>query len=126
MKYACHYILVWNSGTVLHFISKCNKDMVKCILMKYREHVDIVKAILETTRSGASKTQIMYKAFLSYTLLVNYLQILQDKGLVKYNKKTLRYKLTKKGDQFIEYYKKIAELLDMDNNDVEISQLFRT
>ena len=117
---------MWNSGTVMHFISKCNKDMDKCTLMKYREHVDIVKAILEATRSGASKTQIMYKAFLSYTLLVNYLQILQDKGLLKYNKKTLRYKLTKKGDQFIEYYKKIAELLDMDNNGVEISQLFRT
>ena len=109
----------------MHFILKCDKDMDKHI-MKYREHVDIVKAILEITRSGASKTQIMYKAFLSYTLLVNYLQILQDKGLVKYNKKTLRYKLTKKGDQFIEYYKKIAELLDMDNNGVEISQLFRT
>ena len=120
-----HHILLWNSGTVMHFILKCNKDMGKHI-MKYREHVDIVKAILEITRSGASKTQIMYKAFLSYTLLVNYLQILQDKGLVKYNKKTLRYKLTKKGDQFIEYYKKIAELLDMDNNGVEISQLFRT
>jgi len=120
-----HHILLWNSGTVMHFILKCNKDMGRHI-MKYREHVDIVKAILEITRSGASKTQIMYKAFLSYTLLVNYLQILQDKGLVKYNKKTLRYKLTKKGDQFIEYYKKIAELLDMDNNGVEISQLFRT
>lgn len=120
-----HHILLWNSGTVMYFISKCNKDMDKHI-MKYREHVDIVKAILEITRSGASKTQIMYKAFLSYTLLVNYLQILQDKGLVKYNKKTLRYKLTKKGDQFIEYYKKIAELLDTDNNGVEISQLFRT
>lgn len=120
-----HHILLWNSGTVMHFILKCNKGMDKHI-MKYREHVDIVKAILEITRSGASKTQIMYKAFLSYTLLVNYLQILQDKGLVKYNKKTLRYKLTKKGDQFIEYYKKIAELLDTDNNGVEISQLFRT
>lgn len=120
-----HHILLWNSGTVMHFILKCNMDMDKHI-MKYREHVDIVKAILEITRSGASKTQIMYKAFLSYTLLVNYLQILQDKGLIKYNKKTLRYKLTKKGDQFIEYYKKIAELLDMDNNGVEISQLFRT
>jgi len=94
--------------------------------MKYREHVDIVKAILETTRTGASKTQIMYKAFLSYTLLVNYLQILQDKGLLKYNKKTSRYKLTKKGSQFIEYYQKIAELLDMDNTDVPINQLFKT
>ena len=94
--------------------------------MKYREHVDIVKAILESTRTGASKTQIMYKAFLSYTLLVNYLQILQDKGLLRYNKKTMRYKLTKKGNQFIEYYKKIAELLDMDNNNIAINQLFKT
>ena len=94
--------------------------------MKYREHVDIVKAILEITRSDASKTQIMYKAFLSYTLLVNYLQILQDKGLLRYNKKTMRYKLTKKGSQFIEYYQKIAELLDMDNTNMAINQLFRT
>ncbi len=94
--------------------------------MKYREHVDIVKAILESTRTGASKTQIMYKAFLSYTLLVNYLQILQDKGLLRYNKKTMRYKLTKKGIQFIEYYQKIAELLDMDNTNMAINQLFKT
>ncbi len=117
---------MWNSGIVKHFIPKCGKDMVECIIMKYREHVDIVKAILEAARTGASKTQIMYKAFLSYTLLVNYLQILQDKGLLKYNKKTLRYKLTKKGDQFIEYYQKIAELLDMDDNNVAINQLFKT
>jgi predicted transcriptional regulator len=98
--------------------------MKSCAIMKNREHVDIVKAILEATRSGATKTQIMYKAFLSYTLLMNYLKILQDKELLKFDIRTQQYKSTKKGIQFIEYYQKLAEILDINN--VETTNLFKT
>ena len=43
--------------------------------MKYRSRTDIVALILEATKDGAAKTKIMYKAFLSYSQLKDYLSI---------------------------------------------------
>jgi len=37
--------------------------------MKYRSRTDIVGLILEAANGGATKTKIMYKAFLSYAQL---------------------------------------------------------
>ena len=42
--------------------------------MKYRSRTEIVAMILEAANGGATKTRIMYKAFLSYAQLREYLQ----------------------------------------------------
>ena len=41
--------------------------------MKYRSRTEIVSMILEAANGGATKTKIMYKAFLSYAQLKEYL-----------------------------------------------------
>jgi predicted transcriptional regulator len=56
--------------------------------MKYRSRSDIITAILESTRSGATKTKIMYKAYLSYTQVVGYLNFLQENDLIECEKGT--------------------------------------
>ncbi|MFL6431808.1 MAG: winged helix-turn-helix domain-containing protein, partial [Nitrososphaeraceae archaeon] len=48
--------------------------------MKYRSRTDIVGLILEAANGGATKTRIMYKAFLSYAQLKEYLTVLLEKG----------------------------------------------
>ena len=53
--------------------------------MKYRSRTDIVGSILKSANGGrANKTKIMYKAFLSFEQLKEYLTVLQDKGLIEY------------------------------------------
>ena len=44
--------------------------------MKYRSRTEIVSNILDATNGGATKTKIMYTAFLSFGQLKEYLSIL--------------------------------------------------
>ena len=43
--------------------------------MKYRSRTDITAQILEAANGGVTKTKIMYKAFLSYAQLKEYLTV---------------------------------------------------
>ena len=52
--------------------------------MKYRSRTEIVGNILDSANGGASKTKIMYKAFLSYNQLKEYLTILIENNLIEY------------------------------------------
>jgi predicted transcriptional regulator len=44
--------------------------------MKYRSRTDIVATILDIANDGSTNTKIMYKAYLSYAQLKEYLSIL--------------------------------------------------
>ena len=44
--------------------------------MKYRSRTEIVSMILDSANGGATKTKIMYNAFLSYNQLKEYLSVL--------------------------------------------------
>ena len=44
--------------------------------MKYRSRTEIVSNILNAANGGTTKTKIMYRAFLSYTQLKEYLSVL--------------------------------------------------
>ena len=44
--------------------------------MKYRSRTEIVGMILDAANGGTTKTKIMYKAFLSYAQLKEYLSVL--------------------------------------------------
>ena len=53
--------------------------------MKYRSRTEIVCNILDATNGGgATKTKIMYFAFLSYGQLKEYLSILIENNLIEY------------------------------------------
>jgi predicted transcriptional regulator len=79
--------------------------------MKYRSRTEIVGLILEAANGGgATKTKIMYKAFLSFAQLQEYLTMLQDNGLIEYEGGKQAYRTTEKGMKLLEVYGKMSEL----------------
>jgi predicted transcriptional regulator len=85
----------------------------------HRSRLKILASILNVVNdnNGAKKTQIMYKAYLSYSLLIRYLnEMMEMKLLVCEEEKC--FKLTKKGREFLvrfskyaRYKKKVSEKL---------------
>ncbi|HEY6164737.1 MAG TPA: winged helix-turn-helix domain-containing protein [Nitrososphaeraceae archaeon] len=71
--------------------------------MKYRSRTDIVGLILEAANGGgATKTRIMYKAFLSYAQLKEYLTVLLENGLIDYEEGRQFYRTTEKEIRFLQ------------------------
>ena len=79
--------------------------------MKYRSRTEILGNILEATNGGATKTKIMYAAFLSYAQLKEYLSILIDNNLIEYSNGTQTFKTTEKGLNLLKMYREIGEFL---------------
>jgi predicted transcriptional regulator len=53
--------------------------------MKYRSRSDIVGLLLDAANGGgATKTKLMYKAYLSFNQLREYLTLLVENGLTEY------------------------------------------
>ena len=79
--------------------------------MKYRSRTEIVSNILDAANGGATKTKIMYKAFLSYNQLKEYLSLLIENNLLEYLDGTQAYKTTEKGLHFLKMHNIIRKLL---------------
>jgi predicted transcriptional regulator len=79
--------------------------------MKYRSRTEIVSMILEAANGGATKTRIMYRAFLSYAQLREYLSILIENNLLEYLEGSQTYKTTEKGLNLLKMHNEIGELL---------------
>src|SRR5215204_1326304 len=85
--------------------------------MKYRSRTEIVGNILDAANGGATKTKIMYKAFLSYNQLKEYLSVLIENNLL-YLEGTQTYKTTEKGLNFLKMHNAIGELLPSRINNI--------
>lgn len=79
--------------------------------MKYRSRTDIAAAILEIALEGSIKTKIMYKAFLSFPQLKEYLSVLEAKGLLEYLSTDHEFRTTDKGKQFLKMYKDVGQMI---------------
>ena len=79
--------------------------------MKYRSRTEIVSMILEAANVSATKTRIMYKAFLSYAQLREYLSVLIENNLLEYLEGSQTYKTTEKGLNLLKMHNEIGELL---------------
>jgi predicted transcriptional regulator len=79
--------------------------------MKNRSRTEIVGSILNSANGGATKSKIMYKAFLSYGQLKEYLSVLIENKLIEYLDGTQIYKTTEKGLYFLKKYEELQELL---------------
>ncbi|MBE0513306.1 hypothetical protein IBX38_09680 [Candidatus Bathyarchaeota archaeon] len=80
---------------------------------KRRDRLYIIAEILAIAKDGSLKTQIMYRANLSFAQLNEYLNFLLKRELLKVNtenRKTL-YKTTSKGVKYLENYEEISNLL---------------
>ena len=60
---------------------------------------------------GATKTKIMYKAFLSYVQLKEYLSVLIENALLEYLDGTHQFKTTGKGLNYLKMQNEMGELL---------------
>jgi predicted transcriptional regulator len=57
------------------------------------------------------QTKIMYKAFLGYNQLKEYLKILTESGLLRYDGQTRMFKTAEKGLRFLKAYTQINQLM---------------
>jgi len=80
---------------------------------KRRDRLYIISEILTIAKDGSLKTQIMYRANLSFAQLNEYLSFLLKIRLLKIMKQNERtvYKTTIKGIKFLQNYEKITSLL---------------
>jgi predicted transcriptional regulator len=81
--------------------------------MRNRSRTEIVGNILDAANGGATKTKIMYKAFLSYAQLKEYLSILIENNLIEYLDGYNKFKTTEKGLNFLKMHNQIEELLQV-------------
>jgi predicted transcriptional regulator len=79
--------------------------------MKYRSRTEIVGNILDAANGRATKTKIMYKAFLSYGQLKEYLSVLIENNLIEYLDGTRTFKTTEKGLNYLKMENEMGELL---------------
>ena len=83
--------------------------------MKYRSRTDIVGLILEAANGGATKTKIMYKAFLSYAQLKEYLTVLLENALLQYEEERQFLRTTEKGVRLLQMYNQFDEIMSIEN-----------
>ncbi|HZD83925.1 MAG TPA: winged helix-turn-helix domain-containing protein [Nitrososphaeraceae archaeon] len=79
--------------------------------MNNRSRTEIVGMILEAANGGASDTKIMYKAFLSFNQVKEYLTLLMENDLLEYEIGKQSYRTTKKGTRLLRIYHQIDELV---------------
>jgi predicted transcriptional regulator len=73
--------------------------------VSYRSRADIIAAILRVvTERAATKTRIMYRAFLSSSQLKQYIPILLDNGLLATNEERSIYNVTENGMRLLQLY----------------------
>jgi predicted transcriptional regulator len=77
--------------------------------MKYRSRSDIIGLILEAANGGATKTKIMYRAFLSFEQLKQYLSHLLENRLIEYEEISHKYRTTEKGLRVLKMQNQINE-----------------
>ena len=78
-----------------------------------RDRLHIMAEIIEATKESQLKTRIMYNANLSFSQVNEYLSFLTENGFLRVHveKGKKLYEATAKGNQYIEKYKEMSNLL---------------
>ncbi|MGA2874727.1 MAG: winged helix-turn-helix domain-containing protein [Nitrososphaerales archaeon] len=80
--------------------------------MKYRSRGEIVSNILRVVASRkATKTRLMYGAYLSYTQIEEYMEYVLQQGLISQISDTNLYQLTEKGMQYLNLSDEMSQLV---------------
>jgi len=87
--------------------------------MKYRNRYEIITDILESAKTGMTKTKIMYNVFLSYTQMMAYLKYLQEHDLLILEEKAQAYRTTKKGLEFLKLSHELAQVIHFPSSSIE-------
>jgi predicted transcriptional regulator len=81
--------------------------------MQYRDKTEIIRQILDIANDAVNitKTKIMYRAFLSYKQLKEYLTLLTENDLLRYESITQTYKTTEKGFRLLQFYNQLDDMM---------------
>jgi predicted transcriptional regulator len=71
--------------------------------------------MLEVAVGGATKTKIMYRSFLSYAQLKEYIEVLLANGLLELDENQI-FKTTEKGMRFLRVYQELDKLAPQISN----------
>jgi predicted transcriptional regulator len=75
-----------------------------------RSRIDIIIDVLEVAKMGVNKTGLVYRTNLNFKLANNYLEILQNQGLVE--KMLDKYITTDKGKTYLQKAKEVTLYLE--------------
>jgi len=80
--------------------------------MKNRSRNEIYRSILETANAdeGTNRTKLMYKSYLSFGQLKEYLRTLQENGLIDYEVERRCYRITERGIRVLQLQNKMEEI----------------
>ena len=88
--------------------------------MKCRSRSDIVGLLLDAANGGgATKTKLMYKAYLSFNQLREYLALLVENGLIEYQEGMQTYRTTGKGIQLLQIQNTMDEIAPISYSNVK-------
>lgn len=79
--------------------------------MGYRSRTEIISQILDTANGGITKTKLMYKVFLSHDQLKEYLAVLTQSDLLRFDFVSRTFMATEKGLRFLYLYNQIEQLM---------------
>ena len=79
--------------------------------MKNRSRYEVIAAILKSVNKEETRTKIMYKAFLSFPQLKEYLGVLLEKGLLEHDATVQQYRTTDKGKQYLKMYRDVGQMI---------------
>ncbi len=89
------------------------------IKMKNRDRAEINAMILDIARhSKVTKTKIMYRAYLSYNKLEEYLTDLGESELLEFEVGAQTYRTTEKGKRYLEIHSRMNELISINRETV--------
>ena len=82
------------------------------VQLKYRSRGEILSNILRVVASNkATKTRLMYGAYLSYTQIEEYMGFILQQGLINQVPETNLYQLSEKGMQYLNLSDELSQLL---------------
>ena len=90
-------------------------NIVNCMnAMQDRDRTEITRQILDIANDageGITQTKLMYKALLSYKQLKEYLTLLTENDLLRYDSLTHTYKSTEKGFRLLQFYNQLDDMM---------------
>jgi predicted transcriptional regulator len=81
--------------------------------MRHRTVLDIAAKVLSAAAEGATKSNLMYKSFLSYGQLMKYIDMCIENDLLAFDSQNRLFRTTEKGRLFLGAYQKLKELAPM-------------
>ena len=80
--------------------------------MRHRSKIEIIADILQSVMndSSLSSSKLMYKSFLTYKQMKEYLPLLLQNELIKYGDKDGNFTITNKGLHFLKMYNALPDL----------------